>query len=96
MELIFQEGSYLIKTLSTPEEMDAAFRLRHDVFVDELKWVPPSPDKREIDAYDKFAIPLGLFDLSAQTGEGLQLIGYVRLIQSNYPSTLFWKTFYSP
>ncbi|MEK6598818.1 MAG: acyl-homoserine-lactone synthase [Deltaproteobacteria bacterium] len=85
MELIFQEGSYLIKTLSTHEEMDAAFRLRHDVFVDELKWVPASPDKREIDAYDKFAIPLGLFDLSAQTGDNLPLIGYGRLIQSSYP-----------
>lgn len=85
MELIFQEDNLLIKTLSAPEEMDAAFRLRHEVFVDELKWVPPSPDKREIDNYDKFAIPIGLFDLSAQTGEALPLIGYVRLIQSNYP-----------
>ena len=85
MELIFQEDNLLIKTLSAPEEMDAAYRLRHDVFVDELKWVPPSPDKREIDDYDKFAIPIGLFDLSAQTGKELPLIGYVRLIQSNYP-----------
>ncbi|MDP2682373.1 MAG: acyl-homoserine-lactone synthase [Deltaproteobacteria bacterium] len=85
MELIFQEDNLLIKTLSAPEEMDAAYRLRHEVFVDELKWVPPSPDKRETDAYDKFAIPIGLFDLSAQTGEDLPLIGYVRLIQSNYP-----------
>ncbi len=85
MELIFQEDNLLIKTLSAPEEMDAAFRLRHEVFVDELQWVPPSPDKREIDDYDKFAIPLGLFDLSAQTGKDLPLIGYVRLIQSNYP-----------
>lgn len=85
MELIFQEDNLLIKTLSAPEEMDAAFRLRHEVFVDELKWVPSSPDKREIDDYDKFAIPLGLFDLSAQTGEDMQLIGYVRLIQSNHP-----------
>ncbi|MBI5892273.1 MAG: hypothetical protein HZB79_01240 [Deltaproteobacteria bacterium] len=43
MELIFQEGSYLIKTLSTHEEMEAAYRLRHEVFVDELKWVPACP-----------------------------------------------------
>lgn len=65
--------------------MDAAFRLRHDVFVDELKWVPPSPDGMEKDGYDAFAHSIGIFDLSAQTGKDLQLIGYVRLIQSNYP-----------
>lgn len=35
MELILQEGDYLIKTLSTHEEMETAFRLRHEVFVDE-------------------------------------------------------------
>lgn len=80
MELIFQEGSYLIKSLSTHEEMEAAFRLRHDVFVDELQWVPASPDGMEKDSYDSFAHPIGIFDLSAQTGKDLQLIGYVRLI----------------
>ena len=85
MELIFQEDNFLIKTLSAPEEMDAAYRLRHEVFVDELKWVPPSPDGMEKDGYDKFAIPIGLFDMSLQTGGELHLIGFVRLIQSNYP-----------
>ena len=85
MELIFQEDNLLIKTLSSPEELDAAFRLRHDVFVDELRWVPASPDKREKDAYDKFAIPIGLFDMSGRACEDIQLIGFVRLIQSDYP-----------
>lgn len=85
MELIFQEGSYLIKTLSTHEEMDAAFRLRHDVFVDELQWVTASPDGMEKDGYDSFAHPIGIFDLSAQTGKDLQLIGYVRLIPAPQP-----------
>jgi acyl homoserine lactone synthase len=85
MELNFHEGNYLVKTLSTHEEMEAAFRLRHEVFVDELKWVPASPDGMEKDSYDSFAHPIGIFNLSAQTGEELPLIGYVRLIQSNYP-----------
>lgn len=79
MELIFQEGSYLIKTLSTHEEMEAAFRLRHEVFVDELKWVPTSPDGMERDAYDAFAHPIGVFD------ESTKLIGYVRLIPAPQP-----------
>lgn len=79
MELIFQEGDYLIKTLSTHEEMEAAFRLRHDVFVDELKWVPASPDGMEKDSYDSFAHPIGIFD------EKNGLIGYVRLISAPNP-----------
>ncbi|MBI5874895.1 MAG: GNAT family N-acetyltransferase [Deltaproteobacteria bacterium] len=79
MELIFQEGSYLIKTLSTHEEMEAAFRLRHEVFVDELKWVPASPDGMEKDGYDAFAHPIGVFD------EWNKLIGYVRLIPAPQP-----------
>jgi N-acyl-L-homoserine lactone synthetase len=43
MELIFREGNFLIKTLSAYEELEAAFRLRHEVFCEELKWVPCSP-----------------------------------------------------
>lgn len=79
MELIFQEGDYLIKTLSTHEEMEAAFRLRHEVFADELKWVPVSQDGMEKDGYDFFAHPIGIFD-----GEN-KLIGYVRLIPAPQP-----------
>lgn len=76
MELIFKEGDFLIKTLNTQEEMEASFRLRHEVFCDELKWVPSFPDDMERDDYDAFAHHLGLFN------ERRQLIGYVRLIIS--------------
>ncbi len=79
MELIFQEGGYLIKTLSTHEEMEAAFGLRHEVFVDELKWVPPSPDGMEKDGYDSFADSLGVFDAENK------LVGYVRSIPAPHP-----------
>ncbi|MBI5328090.1 MAG: GNAT family N-acetyltransferase [Deltaproteobacteria bacterium] len=79
MELIFQEGDYLIKTLSTHEEMEEAFRLRHEVFVDELKWVPASPDGMEKDRYDAFADSLGVFDADNR------LVGHVRLIPAPLP-----------
>ncbi|MBI5047609.1 MAG: GNAT family N-acetyltransferase [Deltaproteobacteria bacterium] len=79
MELIFQEGSYLIKTLSTHEEMETAFRLRHEVFVDELKWVSASPDGMEKDGYDAFANALGVFDVDNR------LVGHVRLIPAPMP-----------
>jgi acyl homoserine lactone synthase len=79
MELIFQEENFLIKTLRTQEEMEAAFRLRHEVFCDELKWVPSFPDGMERDDYDAFADPIGLFD------EKNELIGHVRLIIAPKP-----------
>lgn len=82
MELFFQEGDFLIKTLTTDEERAAGYRLRHDVFCDELKWVPPSPGRMEVDAYDAFAHPIGLFD------ERDLLVGYVRLIHSPDPFML--------
>lgn len=79
MELIFQEGDFLIKTLSAHEELEEAYRLRHDVFCDELKWVPPSPGGLEIDAYDSFSDLIGVFD-SAGT-----LVGHIRLTPAPHP-----------
>jgi N-acyl-L-homoserine lactone synthetase len=79
MELLFKEGVFLVKELTTCEEREAAFRLRHDVFCDELKWVPPSPEQMEEYAYDAFAHPIGLFDVRNQ------LVGHVRLIHAPRP-----------
>lgn len=79
MELIFQDNGFLVKTLDSAWEVDAALRLRHDVFVDELRWVPPSPDGLEKDRYDAFAYPIGIFD------DMNRLLGHVRLICSPDP-----------
>jgi N-acyl-L-homoserine lactone synthetase len=79
MELIFQEENYLVKTISAPEEIDSALRLRHDVFRDELRWVEPSPDGLDRDPYDEFAESIGIFDLSGE------LVGHVRLIPAPLP-----------
>ncbi len=78
-EMSFIEGEYTVKTLSSSGELDAAFRLRHEVFAEELQWVPLSSDGREKDAYDAFAAPIGIFN---DNGE---LIGHVRLICSPSP-----------
>lgn len=79
MALIFQEGEFLVKTLSAHEELEAALRLRHAVFCDELKWVPPSPDGLETDAYDRFSDLIGVYDA------GRTLIGHIRLTPSPHP-----------
>ncbi len=79
MELFFQEGDFLVKELSAPEELDAAYRLRHRVFVDELRWVPPCPDGLEKDFYDDFAHPIGVFDHNGR------LVCHVRLITAPKP-----------
>ncbi len=79
MELIFQEGDYIIKRLNTYEEFEAALKLRHDVFREELKWVPPSPDGLDRDEYDSHAQSIGIF------GREHNLLGHVRLIQAPAP-----------
>jgi N-acyl-L-homoserine lactone synthetase len=77
MELIFKEGDFLIKTLSAYEELEAAFRLRHEVFCEELRWVPASPGVMERDDYDSFAQSVGVFD------EKNNLLGNVRLTHAS-------------
>lgn len=79
MELLFQEDIYIVKTLSSHEEIEAAFRLRHDVYCDELKWAPPSPDGIETDRYDSFSENIGVFDGDRR------IVGYIRIIPSPYP-----------
>ena len=79
MDLIFQENDFLIKTLSTHEEMEAALRLRHDVFREELKWVPPAENGLDRDEYDPYAQSIGIFDDKAA------LLGHVRLISAPDP-----------
>ncbi|MBW7957495.1 MAG: GNAT family N-acetyltransferase [Deltaproteobacteria bacterium] len=79
MELIFEDSGFIVKPVSAPEEVQAAMELRHQVFRDELRWVPVSPDGSDRDDYDGFAEGIGVF-----TGRG-ELIGYVRLIPAPRP-----------
>ena len=75
-----QEDSFIIKTLSAPEELEEGFRLRHEVFSQELKWVPVTDDGLEIDRYDSGVVSyIGVFDNCGA------LLGYARLIPSPEP-----------
>ncbi|HLC17637.1 MAG TPA: acyl-homoserine-lactone synthase [Thermodesulfobacteriota bacterium] len=79
MELTFKEDGLLVKTISAYDDMEAALRLRHQVFREELKWVPPSPDGLDRDEYDRYAQGIGVFD------EKNELLGHVRLIHAPLP-----------
>ncbi|MDH4227151.1 MAG: GNAT family N-acetyltransferase [Deltaproteobacteria bacterium] len=74
MRLDIHHDGYRIKTIDTPAETEAAYRLRHEVFAEELKWVPEREDRREVDGYDACSEGLGVF-----TAKGF--IGYMRLIR---------------
>lgn len=75
------EKEFNIKNLTTKEEQEKGYLLRHKIFVNELCWVPPQPDAREIDLYDgKGMVPLGVIDQKER------LVAYLRI-------TLPWKTF---
>lgn len=78
----FWEGNMLIKTLSGEEDLRAAYRLRHQVFADRLRWVGRSPEEFEVDAYDTFATSVGIFD-----GDH-HLVGVFRMINSEFPFML--------
>ncbi len=78
----FCEGELLVKTLCSDEELREAYRLRHKVFAERLRWVPPSPDQMEVDGYDAWATSVGLF-----MGSG-ELAGLFRLLPGDGPIML--------
>lgn len=65
------------------DEMEQAYRLRHRVFVDEMKWTDlAKPDGREIDQFDnEHAVHMLYID------EG-RVLGYQRMLPSTRPHLL--------
>lgn len=58
----FCEDELHVRTLVSEEELNASYRLRHQVFAERLQWVEKSEDGIEVDPYDVFATSVGLFD----------------------------------
>lgn len=75
-------GEFTFRNLGTSDEFEAAYRLRHQIFAEHLKWVPQSDTHLEIDSYDAFANHFGIF------GPGQNLVGYARLITADHPFML--------
>jgi acyl homoserine lactone synthase len=70
----FYEGEFLVKTLEGQAEWTKAYQLRHKVFAETLRWVPPAEDGQEMDMYDLWGVTVGLLDPDGA------LLGMARLL----------------
>lgn len=73
----FYEGDLVVKTLSTRDELAKAYRLRHKVFAETLRWVSPTDDGQEMDMYDLWGTSIGL------VRHDEQLLGLARLLPAS-------------
>jgi acyl homoserine lactone synthase len=80
--LLLEEGNYILKTLTEPDERNQAYRLRHRIFCERLGWTPKKTTEMETDDYDAYAVPFGVFD------ERRRLNAYIRLIAPTDPFML--------
>ncbi len=76
-DVCFDEQNYHVRTLRDAQELLQAYRLRHSVYCDALRWVDPSPDRLEMDRYDPGAISLGVY------GDAGELVGLARILTSD-------------
>lgn len=76
--IFFREAGCSVRSLESDEDRIESYRLRHRVFSETLRWVPPTPARLEIDVYDQVAIPLGVFS------ENGALVGFVRFLPSDH------------
>jgi acyl-homoserine lactone synthase len=78
IHIVTTDNDYLYR-----DEMEQAYRLRHQVFVDEMGWTDlAKPDGREIDQFDNgHAVHM----LSIEEG---QVLGYQRMLPSTRPHLL--------
>ncbi|MDK2742768.1 MAG: GNAT family N-acetyltransferase [Nitrospira sp. BO4] len=81
-EIAFYEGEFLVKTLETKEDLTQAYRLRHRVFAERLKWVPERADRLEADVYDTWSTSIGIF------ADETRLLGLVRMTHAPVPFML--------
>lgn len=80
--LAFREGQFIVKALQDNAEWRQAYRLRHRVFAERLKWVPEREDGLESDMYDAWSSSIGVFS------DAGRLLGLVRMTHAPVPFML--------
>jgi N-acyl-L-homoserine lactone synthetase len=73
---IAHESLCVVKLIKMYDELVSAYKLRHEVFCEELGWVPPLESGLEVDQYDDKAVSFGVFNRHNT------LMAYIRLISS--------------
>ena len=68
----------ITRILRTPEELEKAARLRYEVFVEHLQWVPGNPERLERDCHDEDSSQVGVL-------EGYKLLGVCRITPYGKP-----------
>ncbi|OGW63898.1 MAG: hypothetical protein A2638_06650 [Nitrospirae bacterium RIFCSPHIGHO2_01_FULL_66_17] len=58
----FDEVGYSIRSIESDEDRMQAYRLRHLVFRETLKWIPMDPAGLDVDEYDAAATSVGIFE----------------------------------
>ncbi len=77
--MFIKEDGYVVKTIGNEDELRQAYALRHQIFAQELRWVPETPDDLEIDGYDtQEATGFGVFSDGS-------ILAYIRFIPSSRP-----------
>lgn len=72
-------GSYQVFHVSSQEDRLRLYRLRHEIFREELKWLPLHPEGLDYDRYDDFS------DSYAVRADDGRFVGCVRLTLGNQP-----------
>jgi len=88
--LKFEVNGYVIKELDrhNHQEIEAALKLRYEVFCKKLKWVR-SPEKgKEYDRYDEYATFFGVFNASGK------MVGFARIVPYNPHGFMFQNEFH--
>jgi len=78
-DIHFHEDGISVRTITRTEELQQAYRLRHEVYCDTLRWVKPSPDGLERDCYDDCSVSLAAY------GDEERLLGLARILTADHP-----------
>ncbi len=71
------EGAYFFAEINDKDDRVKAYRLRHRIFAETLKWVPCTETELEIDEYDPYAVHFGVFNESGR------MLAYLRLLKAD-------------
>jgi acyl homoserine lactone synthase len=77
--VLAEEPGFSLEHLEHPGQLEQAYRLRHRLFAETLRWVPEHPSGLEIDEYDAFTEMIGILD------PGGRLLGQVRMHEATVP-----------